>query len=483
MSEKTYHREFNASPSLQKIAAHIESHQEVLDLGCGPGILGAYLKNEKNCHVDGIEYDSASCHEAKQHLDTVWQGDLEDKTWEENLEHLYDVIVLADVLEHLRHPEQLLEACKKHLKPQGKILISLPNAAYHGALLSLLGDRWCYGTEGIMDNTHLHFYTLSSFLELLKNSGLHGQVLDRVQKSLHDSEFSREYADALPQALQAAILSAPEAMSYQFIIAAQLGAGDFSVPIAPAFHNQFISQCFWSANRHFDPQHSAYTRGSICSGEQKLCFELPEAISLRYLRFDFTERPAHLLWQGLRIRDAEGCILYQHDCLDDECLLEARQSCALLRRDGIELFQLTTDPSLIWALPDTLEIPAHSCLQIRLQWLDSSQILPLIGRVVALQDYQDLNQEYRHAHAAALAKEQQFERQQSYMQEVIDRKDQELQQQHEAYTALSTQAAQDLQTALAGQDNLRALIARMEATRTWQWRERLLRYRQKFLKH
>jgi SAM-dependent methyltransferase len=84
----------------------------------------------------------------------------------------YDLVVLSHVLEHLRHPERLLGAVKRLLQPEGVVLVALPNALFYPIRLRVLVGRCDYERDGILDETHLHFYSLASGAALLERSGL-----------------------------------------------------------------------------------------------------------------------------------------------------------------------------------------------------------------------------------------------------------------------------------------------------------------------
>ncbi len=79
----------------------------------------------------------------------------------------YDCIVCADVLEHLKTPERVLTQCKELLKPGGRLIVSVPNAGYCGLVAELMQGEFRYRREGILDNTHLRFFTRKSLAPVL----------------------------------------------------------------------------------------------------------------------------------------------------------------------------------------------------------------------------------------------------------------------------------------------------------------------------
>jgi methionine biosynthesis protein MetW len=145
---------------------------KVLDVGCHTGIMGEILRRKKGCVVTGIESDSAAALEAKELLNEVLEIDIEESDWQKKINDRFDVILFGDVLEHTRNPELILSASKQLLKSGGKVIVSLPNIANLRIRLGLLRGKFDYDDSGILDRTHLRFYTKSSATKLLIDSGL-----------------------------------------------------------------------------------------------------------------------------------------------------------------------------------------------------------------------------------------------------------------------------------------------------------------------
>jgi len=152
----------------EAVLRNIPSHSSILDIGCGSGVLGSRLR-ERGCIVYGIDISKESLHLAKKRLDKIILNDIEDGT--PPIDKKFDILIFADVLEHLRYPEKVLKKYLICLKSKGKVIISLPNIANWTIRLKLLLGIFKYAETGILDKTHLHFYTLKSAKELLTNSG------------------------------------------------------------------------------------------------------------------------------------------------------------------------------------------------------------------------------------------------------------------------------------------------------------------------
>jgi len=144
--------------------------KKVLDVGCGNGSLGAKLK-EKQIEVVGIERNKDLYTPAKGKLDQVYLADVEKF----NLpypEGYFDCILYADILEHLLDPLATLKNQDKYLKDDGYIVASIPNVRYYKLIIRLLfGGTWDYVDTGILDKTHLRFFTLTNIKELFIRAG------------------------------------------------------------------------------------------------------------------------------------------------------------------------------------------------------------------------------------------------------------------------------------------------------------------------
>ncbi len=137
----------------------------VLDIGCGQGEFGHVLKTLGH-HVVGVDRALPSFE-----LDEFVRGDLA-RGLPLGDERLFDVIALADVLEHLPEPAELLRAAKAHLAPGGRLLVSLPNAVHWSVRAQLAAGKFDYTNKGLLDRGHLRFFTRASAERLFDEVGL-----------------------------------------------------------------------------------------------------------------------------------------------------------------------------------------------------------------------------------------------------------------------------------------------------------------------
>ena len=144
-------------------------NRHVLDVGCGRGHLSRIL-SERGYRVTGIDQDSESLRDAAQWCCEVIEGNIE--TWGNSAKQLYDYLLLADVLEHLRDPLATMCRLMPLLKEEGTVVLSVPNVAHLYVRLMLLCGRWKYEERGILDRAHLRFFTSSSLKEFLRAAGI-----------------------------------------------------------------------------------------------------------------------------------------------------------------------------------------------------------------------------------------------------------------------------------------------------------------------
>ncbi|WP_461867522.1 methyltransferase domain-containing protein, partial [Hydrogenobaculum sp.] len=165
--------------SLSYIVKAITDNSTVLDVGCSYGYLGEWLNKNKNCQVYGIDIDADAISYVKDrgYYKDVFLLDLDylQNTKDEyerflQLKEMFDFIICGNVLEHLKNPTNALDFITSKLKFGGQVLVSVPNIAHMDIILNLLQGRFNYSEFGILDNTHLRFFTKRSFLEWIKNA-------------------------------------------------------------------------------------------------------------------------------------------------------------------------------------------------------------------------------------------------------------------------------------------------------------------------
>jgi O-antigen biosynthesis protein len=142
----------------------------ILDIGCAAGALGAGLKKRNSCEVWGIEMHPGAAAAARERLDHVIEGDAL-LLGAELADESFGAVIMADVLEHVENTEGMLALARRIMTPDGKLILSLPNIRHWSILKMLLEGDWRYLDSGIMDRTHLRFFTLNSAVRALGKAG------------------------------------------------------------------------------------------------------------------------------------------------------------------------------------------------------------------------------------------------------------------------------------------------------------------------
>ena len=216
----SYEIDLNADTTASRILHLVGQGKRILECGCGPGHMTRVLVEHFRCEVIGIEIDKEAAKEAEIFCHRVICGDLDILNLEECLgEKKFDVVMFADVLEHLKDPGRSLKQAHKILAPDGHVVVSIPNIAYAGLLADLLQGRFRYREKGLLDATHLRFFTAEGLRELLTKKGYFIATWDRIQVAPEDTEFGA-CLEELPLVIREFLLDGPEAMTYQFVVKA-----------------------------------------------------------------------------------------------------------------------------------------------------------------------------------------------------------------------------------------------------------------------
>ncbi|WP_378187146.1 class I SAM-dependent methyltransferase [Aquimarina sp. W85] len=160
-----------------------ENPKTIIDIGCGNGAFAEVIKKETNAEVWGIEYMDNEAVKASNKLDKVFSGRCEDHL--DNLPDSYfDVIYFNDVLEHLVDPYMVLDKIKHKLSPNGVLISSIPNVRYHNTFIRVLIHKdWRYEDFGVMDRTHLRFFTNRSIKKMYKDLGYNILIHEGINRS------------------------------------------------------------------------------------------------------------------------------------------------------------------------------------------------------------------------------------------------------------------------------------------------------------
>jgi O-antigen biosynthesis protein len=192
-------------------------NKSVLEVGCSTGYFTKILA-ERGCSVVGIEIDCDAARKAEKWADRVIVGNIDEgDVWDEVKDESFDVVVLGDVLEHLRDPLGSLRQAARKLKPSGSVVTSLPNVAHGDVRIGLMQGQFRYRTTGLLDRTHLRFFTLESIRDLLTQAGLVVVDTRRAIVPLFQTEVGVQRED-VSDAMLDELLADPEVEVYQYVM-------------------------------------------------------------------------------------------------------------------------------------------------------------------------------------------------------------------------------------------------------------------------
>jgi 2-polyprenyl-3-methyl-5-hydroxy-6-metoxy-1,4-benzoquinol methylase len=156
--------------------------RRVLEIGCGVGDLGAQALSGGDCEFyAGIELFDEAAGKAETRLSQVVGGDVESVSlpWKEKT---FDALIMSEVLEHLRDPGDVLRRLRPLLVDGGRVFASSPNAAHHSVIRMLWRGEWNAADYGIMDRTHLRWFTPASYQEMFERAGFGVDRLESISE-------------------------------------------------------------------------------------------------------------------------------------------------------------------------------------------------------------------------------------------------------------------------------------------------------------
>jgi 2-polyprenyl-3-methyl-5-hydroxy-6-metoxy-1,4-benzoquinol methylase len=215
----SYHED--ARPDIQALVD--ATGRRCLDVGCGAGALGAALRERGATHVAGIELDHTAAQRARDRLDVLVEGSVLEADVPFGPGE-FDLIVFADVLEHLPDPDAALARCLPLLAPGGVVVVSVPNMRFWLVLGRLVVDRWEYADHGVRDRTHLRVFTRRSLLDLLARHDLEVRRLDRKTRLLDDQTQIGRAGALATRVVCTTLARVPvvrDLLAYQYVVVAR----------------------------------------------------------------------------------------------------------------------------------------------------------------------------------------------------------------------------------------------------------------------
>jgi 2-polyprenyl-3-methyl-5-hydroxy-6-metoxy-1,4-benzoquinol methylase len=211
--------DLNSDSTHAKVIRMVGDDRRVLELGPASGYMSAVL-SKRGCTIVGIEIDTDMAAQAERFCERLIVGDLDVLDIEAELgDDRFDVIVAADVLEHLRDPLKTLRTLRDFLKPEGYFVVSVPNVAHASVRLALLDGRFSYQDLGLLDRTHLRFFTHESIAQLFDEAELAVVEVHRQEAGIDTTEITVDI-DAVPAGIIKELEQDPDARTYQFVLKA-----------------------------------------------------------------------------------------------------------------------------------------------------------------------------------------------------------------------------------------------------------------------
>lgn len=205
--------------SFSKLLSHIQPDAIVLEFGCANGKMTKYLKEELDCKVYIVEIDEDAFSDASVYALNGVCGDIMRFEWLDTFTDIsFDYVLFADVLEHLTDPASVIQKAVGLLKEAGEVLISVPNIAHSAVIINLINNKFEYKKIGLLDDTHIRFFTYASLQELLERCGLFPVLEDATYAAPSETEFKNNYSDI--KGLADILMDRPYENVYQFIFKA-----------------------------------------------------------------------------------------------------------------------------------------------------------------------------------------------------------------------------------------------------------------------
>lgn len=226
MSRYDYEFDTNSESIAARVVRLVGYDKRVLELGCSSGHMSKVFRSH-GCQVIGLEMDAIAADAAREFCEIVYEVNLDDANWSETIinQAKFDVIVVADVLEHLREPRACIAQLRRLLSDDGMLVVSTPNIAHGGVIASLMQGDFRYRDTGLLDRTHIHFFTEKSLREVFVQEDFSIDHFDAVDADTDHPEFA-QYWKEIPDAIRDQIKRIPNAMAFQFVVGASKFTND-----------------------------------------------------------------------------------------------------------------------------------------------------------------------------------------------------------------------------------------------------------------
>jgi 2-polyprenyl-3-methyl-5-hydroxy-6-metoxy-1,4-benzoquinol methylase len=213
-----YWRSLDEAPTIRAELDLVPDGARVLEIGTAAGHVTRALA-QKGCAVVGVEMDAKQASLAAPACHRMLVGNVEELDLDQEVSDYFDVVLCGDVLEHLNDPGAVLQKLRRRLAPDGYLVVSIPNIAHGSVRLSLMEGQFAYTEYGLLDATHIRFFTLASLIGLFNDNGLFIRDMRRIRRGLFECEIPIDASRVNPSWI-ARLVGDSEATSYQFVFRA-----------------------------------------------------------------------------------------------------------------------------------------------------------------------------------------------------------------------------------------------------------------------
>lgn len=221
----------NDGDSRARVLHLVRPARTVLELGASVGLM-TQVMHEWGIRVTTVEYDPQARDLLSSVSERVIIGDLDSPdTLDQVGDAQFDLVLASDVLEHLKDPLRCLTQAARFAAPDGRVILSIPNVAHGDIRLALLMGRFEYADLGLLDRTHIRFFTRATLADLIARAGLVPTVWHRTERPIGESEIP--VPPRLVKWGRRVLADDPDADTYQWIVECRRADGTPPVAITP----------------------------------------------------------------------------------------------------------------------------------------------------------------------------------------------------------------------------------------------------------
>lgn len=244
-----YAVDLQADTAPARVIRMVGDGKRVLEIGAGPGSITKHLRHANDCRITALELDAEAIKKLTPFCERVYQANLNDADWPERLasEGKFEVVVAADVLEHVYDPLTVLKQMSTFLSDEGGIIISLPHAGHSAIHACLFDEDFEYRDWGLLDRTHIRFFGIKNIQALFEKAGLkivHAEYVVRIPEI---TEFADRWSRLDPE-LRRVLSKNPFGQVYQVVVkAVPVSAVGEGVSLMSMLPSERVTASRWAA--------------------------------------------------------------------------------------------------------------------------------------------------------------------------------------------------------------------------------------------